>query len=56
MNAFQIMCVLLSLFVLGIVIGITYSSYIALAIYDEDYSLWDVIVMSFDVITGRIGK
>ena len=56
MSTFQMMCVLLSSFMIGTVVGITYSSYIALAIYDEDYSLWDVIVMTFDVITGRIGK
>jgi len=56
MSTFQMMCVWLFSMMLGIVIGITYSSYIALAIYDEDYSLWDVVVMTFDVITGRIGK
>ena len=56
MSGFQMMCALLSSMLFGVIIGTLYSAYITLAIYEEDFSLWDVIVMALDVITGRIRK
>ena len=56
MNSMQMISLFLGSFVIGILVGNMYSSYVTFAIMDENFNLWDVLMMTFDVITGRIGK